>query len=179
VPNDAIPPLPGTDGEGWTFLIDPAWDTERDGTPPAAAVVGGWLVDADGNTGAFHPNPDYRPSYPDSPTDPVDATLQLVNRGQADPDALLATMVAAVLGIAMDEQGNPLVAAAPDGVPSVLVTTAPGHRARVAAAGWQEVRADELAEVLPDNGIDLLVNPGAPASMRIVAASLKQAVAAR
>ena len=178
--NDTTPPRLADDGERWTFLIDPAWDTARDGTPPADAVVGGWLLDADGGTGPFHPNPDYRPSHPDSPTDPVDATLRLVNRGEADADALLATMVTAVLGVAMDEQGNPLVAAAPDGVPSVLVTTAPGHRSRVrAAAGWQEVRAEELAEVLPDNGVDLLVNPGAPASMRIVAASLKQAVAAR
>jgi hypothetical protein len=179
VANDAIPPFPVDDGERWTFLIDPAWNTEHNGTPPAAAVVGGWLVAVDGSTGAFHPNPDYRPSHPDSPTDPVDATLQLVNRGEADADALLATMVDAVFGVAMDEQGNPLVAAAPDGVPSVLVTTAPGHRSRVSASGWQEVRAEELAEVLPDNGVDLLVNPGAPASMRIVAASLKRAVAAR
>jgi hypothetical protein len=179
VPNDATPPEPTDAGDRWMFLIDPAWDTERDGTPPAEAVVGGWLAEADGSTGAFHPNPDYRPSHPDSPTDPVDATLQLVNRGEADADALLATLVAAVLGVAMDQQGNPLVAVAPDGVPSVLVTTAPLHRSRVEASGWQEVRAAELAEVLPDNGIDLLVNPGAPASMRIVAASLKKAVAAR
>ena len=39
MPNDATPPEPTDAGDRWMFLIDPAWDTERDGRPPAGAVV--------------------------------------------------------------------------------------------------------------------------------------------
>ncbi|MER7016308.1 type VII secretion system-associated protein [Saccharopolyspora sp. NPDC000359] len=162
----------------WVFLIDPVWEEQGAGEqPPLEAVVGGWLVEADGTTGRFHANPDYVPSSPDSPTDPVDATLQLVTRGKAEPDALLATLRDAVLGVAVDAEQNPVVAPAPDEVPSVLVTTAPAHRDRVDVEGWHEVTAAELAEVLPDEGVDVLINPGAASSMRILASALRRAVA--
>jgi hypothetical protein len=158
-------------------LIDPAWQEQNTGgRPPVEAVVGGWLVAADGTTGRFNANPDYAPSSPDSPTDPVDATLRLVTKGEAETDALLATLREAVFGVAVDAEQNPVIASAPDGVPSVLVTTAPAHRHRVEVEGWQEVTAAELAEVLPEQGVDVLINPGAMASMRILASALKSAV---
>ncbi|MEV6232731.1 type VII secretion system-associated protein [Saccharopolyspora shandongensis] len=163
----------------WVFLVDPAWQ-EQGGDPrqpPRQAVVGGWHVEADGTTGRFHTNPDYVPSGPGSPTDPVDATLRLVNKGEADAEALLATLREAVFGIAVDEEHNPVVAPAPDGVASMLVTTAPAHRRRVRVAGWREATAAELAGMLPAEGVDVLINPGAPASMRILAAALRKAAA--
>ncbi|MGW1682264.1 hypothetical protein [Saccharopolyspora sp. NPDC002376] len=57
------------------------------------------------------------------------------------------------------------------------MTTAPAHRHRVRVAGWREANAAELAGMLPAEGVDVLINPGAPASMRILAAALRKAVA--
>ncbi|MEU5853193.1 type VII secretion system-associated protein [Saccharopolyspora shandongensis] len=176
-PEPAETTLP--DEDRLVFLVDPAWQ-EQGGDPqepPLEAVVGGWYVEADGTTGRFQPNPDYVPSSPGSPTDPIDATLRLLNKGEADTDALLATLRDAVLGVAVDEDGNPVVTPAPDGVPSVLVTTAPAHQPRVQVAGWQEATTAELAEALPEEGIDVLVNPGSDASMRLLASALRSAVA--
>ncbi|RKT84774.1 hypothetical protein SAMN05421805_12534 [Saccharopolyspora antimicrobica] len=166
------------DEDRWVFLIDPAWQAQGGDPqqPPVEAVVGGWYVEADGTTGRFHGNPDYVPSSPDSPTDPVDATLRLVNEGEADAESLLSTVREAVFGVAVDEEGNPVVAPAPDDVPSVLVTTAPVHRQRVQVPGWQEVTAAELAEALPEEGVDVLINPGSTASMRLLASALKSTV---
>jgi hypothetical protein len=164
--------------EQWVFLIDPAWQAvgEED-EPPAEAVVGGWFVEADGTSGYFQPNPDYEPSSPDLPSDPVDAVLQLVVRGEADGDELLEATKEIIFGVAVDEEGVAVVAPAPDDVPSVLATTAPRHRERVDAPGWVEVTVEELADALPGEGVDVLLNPGAPASMRIIADVLKEFVA--
>ncbi|MFD9964189.1 type VII secretion system-associated protein [Amycolatopsis sp. NPDC058986] len=163
----------------WVFMIDPAWKAadEKD-QPPIEAVVGGWYVDDDGETGLFRPNPDYQPSQPDLPTDPVDAALQLVVRGEVDGDELLKALPDIVYGVALDEDGTPVVALSPDDVPSVLVTTAPAHRERVNVSGWMEVTMGELAEALPDEGIDVLLNPGAPASMRLLAGTMKESATA-
>ncbi|MQY24956.1 type VII secretion system-associated protein [Nocardia aurantia] len=166
---------PRTDPE-WVFLIDPAWQPAEEGDrPPAEAVVGGWFVDAAGEVGRFHANPDYEPSTETSPTDPVDATLQLVTQGKAGSDELMSTLREAVVGVAVDEDDNPVVDASPDGVPCVLVTTAPAHRDRIEVQRWAEVHAVELAAALPDEGIDVLLNPGAPASMRLIASAVKEA----
>ncbi|GAA4545082.1 type VII secretion system-associated protein [Amycolatopsis samaneae] len=163
----------------WIFMIDPAWQAaDENGQPPLASVVGGWYVDDDGETGLFHPNPDYQPSEPGLPTDPVDAALQLVVRGEIDGDELLKSLPDITYGVALDEDGTPVVALSPDDVPSVLVTTAPAHRARVNVSGWTEVTASGLAEALPDEGIDVLLNPGAPASMRLLAGAFKESATA-
>ena len=161
----------------WVFMIDPAWEQrDEDAQPPAEAVVGGWYVDEDGETGLFQPNPDYQPSEPDLPTDPVDAAVQLVVRGDTDGEELLNALPQVMYGVALDEEGNPVVAPAPDDVPSVLVTTAPAHRSRVNVENWAEVTVRELAEALPDEGVDVLLNPGAPASMRLLASIVKESV---
>lgn len=157
-------------------LMDPAWTpTEPGQTPPREVVVGGWYVDENGDIGRFEPNRDYRPTQPGSPTDPVDAAMQVVVRGEADGSGLLAVMRDTVFGVAVDDTGFAVVAPAPDDLPSVLVTTAPAHRERVDVFGWLEVTFDELAEALPDEGIDVLLNPGAPTSMRIDASAVKAA----
>jgi hypothetical protein len=171
----------GQDGEAqegqWVFMVDPAWQPPNEGDdPPVEAVVGGWWVDPDGATGLFRPNPSYQPSQEDYPTDPVDAALQLVVRGEADGDELLASMHEIMLGVALDEDGDAVVAPAPDDSPSLLVTTAPAHRARVHTDNWAEVTVAELAESLPDEGLDVLINPGAPASMRLLASAVKRSV---
>ena len=162
----------------WIFMLDPAYEAPSDDAqPPIEAVVGGWYVDEDGVTGMFRPNPDYEPSQPGLPTDPVDAAVQLVVRGDADGDELLDTLGQVLYGVALDEEGNAVVAPAPDDVPSVLVTTAPAHRARVDVPNWVEVTVAELADVLPDEGVDVLLNPGADASIRLLAAVVKESAA--
>jgi hypothetical protein len=161
----------------WIFMLDPAYQAQsRDEQPPVGAVVGGWYVDDEGVTGLFRPNPDYEPSEPGLPTDPVDAAVQLVVRGDADGEELINTLQQVLYGVALDEEGNPVVAPAPDDVPSVLVTTAPAHRSRVNVESWAEVTMRELAEALPDEGVDVLLNPGAPASMRLLASIVKESV---
>jgi len=165
----------------WVFLIDPAWqaqaaekaaaepaEREIEG-PPLEAVVGGWLVTADGTTGRFRANPDYQPSRPGSPTDPVDATLQLLVRGEVDSDALFAVIRESVFDVALDADGKPIIAPAPDDVPSLLVSTAPAQRFRVHADDWRvEVTAAELSDLLQEHKVDVLFNPGGPASIRLI-----------
>ncbi|SDY60033.1 hypothetical protein SAMN05216215_103030 [Saccharopolyspora shandongensis] len=176
----------------WVFLIDPAWQAqfaenarEGDATeevsdgpaeqevevqgPPLEAVVGGWLVTADGTVGRFRANPDYVPSQPGSPTDPVDATLQLLVRGEIDSDALFAVLKESVFDVALDAAGRPIIAPSPDDVPSLLVSTAPAQRHRVHADDWRaEVTAVELSDLLQEYQVDVLFNPGGPASVRLV-----------
>jgi hypothetical protein len=156
------------------MLMDPGWQPSDDEQPvPPEAVVGGWYIDENGDTERFVANPEYRPSQPGSPTDPVDAALQLVVRGDADGSDLLLVMGDALFGVAVDAEGLAVVAPAPDEMPSLLVTTAPAHRARCDVAGWVEVSAADLAEALPDEGVDVLLNPGAPTSIRIEASAIK------
>jgi hypothetical protein len=165
----------------WVLLVDPAWQpaggTEVAG-PPLAAVVGGWLAGADGSVSRFEANPVYQPSSPDSPTDPLDASLRLMSRGEVDFDRLSAVLRESVLAVALGARGEPLVAPAPDDVPSLLVTTAHVHRARVRAESWLEVSAAELAVLLREVEVDVLINPGAPACTRLLAETVERAAAA-
>ncbi|MGW4210500.1 type VII secretion system-associated protein [Lentzea sp. NPDC004789] len=180
------------EGDQWVFLIDPAWQAEQpepaEGEerprPPLEVVVGGWFVEQDGTTSRFHANPDYAPTRPDSPTDPVDATLQMVTRGEAEPGELLSIMTeGSVFGLAVTEENTPVVVMSPDEVPCVVVATAPAHSRRIAEikeldniAAWAEVSLDQLVGLLPEEGVDVLLNAGAPASMRLIAAALRQAL---
>ncbi|WP_263250045.1 type VII secretion system-associated protein [Saccharopolyspora rosea] len=166
----------GSHGDRWVFLPDPAWPAEERGAPPLEAVVGGWPVAADGTTGAFVPNPDYAPSGPDSPTDPVDAVLRLLADDRADVAALAGALREAELGVAVDVDGNPVLAPSPDDVPCVLATTAPARRAAVHADAWEVVTAAELAGTLPAEGVDVLLNPGSRTATRLVAGAFRDAV---
>ncbi|MFD2419592.1 type VII secretion system-associated protein [Amycolatopsis pigmentata] len=158
------------------FLVDPAFlATEEQPSPPVKALIGAWLVDENGNRSRFQPNPLYEPGSPDSPLDPVDALL----RGLADDgglaDHLPVALRDAMLGIAVEENGTALVRQAPDGVPSVLVTTSFGHRRNLVVPQWLDVTIEELAEALPSEGVDVLLNPGAAASMRLLADAVRDA----
>jgi hypothetical protein len=153
----------------WAFLIDPAYRPENpDDGVPVAAIVGGWLASVDGTLSKFHPNPDYVPSQPGSPTDPVDATLQLAHRGEATAESLFSVIKVSNFGVALDENDEPIIARSPDDVMSLLVTTAPLHRERVIADKWRDVDAAELAGLVAEHKVDLLLNPGAPTSMRLI-----------
>src|SRR5579859_2779915 len=126
----------------WVFLVDPAWEPAADGqNPPCQVVVGGWLL-TDGAVRRFEPNPDYEPPTPESATDAVDAAL----RTEAAPDALCAVIRESEFGIALDEHQRPVIDSA-----TLLVTTAPAHRARVRAEAWRVVNAEELAGLLAEH----------------------------
>jgi hypothetical protein len=174
------PPKPSGEAGRWHLVIDPVWQAaDEQGQPPVTAVVGGWYLDDGDAADWFQPNPDYEPSSPGLPTDPVDAALQRVVNGEAEGDDVLERLGQVRLGIAISDQGKTIVAPAPDDVPSVLVTTAPAHRERVRVDRWLELAVEELADGLPEQGVDVLVNPGVRASMRIRADELKRFVADR
>jgi hypothetical protein len=165
---------PGPDD--WAVLIDPEWRPRfPDEQPPAEAMVGAWPLDEHGNHGLFQPNPDFVPANDESPSDPVDAVLRLINRGEADAGALIPTVRNAVLEVAVSEDGRLLIGPAPDDVPCVAVTTAAVHRKRVGIEHWGQITADELVQVLPE-GTDILLNPDGPAAMRLLASALRENV---
>ncbi|PMR59984.1 hypothetical protein C1A38_16305 [Verrucosispora sp. ts21] len=165
----------------WMLLLDSDWsppsetDEQSRAVPPVASIVGGWLVDDDGTVGAFEPNPLYLPADQDAPTGPVDAAARLVADGRADPDLVLLALRDSLTEIAVDDEGRVIVTPAPDGVPCVLVATGAADRRRVQAAGWRQVSAVELVQLLPEE-VDVLLNPGGTASMRLFAGALRETV---
>ncbi|MFI5607325.1 type VII secretion system-associated protein [Amycolatopsis sp. NPDC051903] len=167
----------------WVLLVDPAWQpaATEDGAevpaPPLPAVVGGWLAREDGSVGRFEANPAYEPSGPGSPTDPLDAVLRLVARGEAGTDQLAAILRESTVALALDVDDEPLVAPSPDNIPCVLATTAPAHRTRVRAAGWLPAAVTDLPALLESrDGVDVLVNPGAPGCTRLPADTIRDAL---
>lgn len=182
-PGQAVQDQPGVPAVGdaaeqaptdWLLLTDTEWNAQSaDDEPPAERVLGGWATWADGSWGRFRANPAYEPATPDSPTDPVDAVLRLLTQDGHGADELLSVLEDTALEIALDADGVALVDEAPDGKPSVLVTTAPLHRDRVQAAGWRATDVHEIAGALPESGIDVLLNPNSPASMRVDADALR------
>jgi hypothetical protein len=158
-------------GDNWLVLFDPAWQRTDDGQPPPEVVVGGWRLDAEGKPGPFEPNPGFVPGSPDSPSDPVDAVLRRVGRGEDVGDQLVPAVRDSMVEIAVDSEGRPVVAPAPDGVPCVGVATAPSHKARVAAENWRSLVGKDLPAVVPP-GVGILLNPDGPASFRLVVDAL-------
>ena len=158
--------------DNWLVLFDPAWQRTGDEQPPKEVVVGGWLLDSDGKPGPFQPNPDFVPSGPDTPSDPIDAVLRRVGRGDKVGDQLVPAVLDAVVEIAVDDAGNPLVGPAPDGVPCVGVATAPLHKARVEAPRWRSLVGRNLPAVVPP-GAGILLNPDGPAAFRLTMEALR------
>ncbi|WP_435054921.1 type VII secretion system-associated protein [Micromonospora aurantiaca (nom. illeg.)] len=159
------------------FLLDPQWPAGEDDEPPFEAVVGVWQVGADGEVGEFRRNPDYRPHFPDSPTDPVDALLRLVAAGAAQPAHLRSVLRASPLHLAVNGDGRPLVVSALGDERCVVVATGEPHREPVPAPGWRLLDLAELAGAAGDG--DVLVNPGGPAPARLAAAFLHETAATR
>jgi hypothetical protein len=176
VPQQEVP-IPGQGWENWALLTDPEWRPESpDEAPPAEAMAGGWLLDATGKPGRFLPNPDFVPVSETSATDPVDAVLRLVARGDAPLDVVIPTLRDAFVEIAVTEDGYLLVGPAPDGAPCVGVVTAGVHRARLPFEHWRQVTAETVLEVLPE-GTDILINPEGPAPFRLLAPALRESFA--
>lgn len=152
--------------ENWFLLMDPTWRPAEGAAPPPEAVVGLWPVDEDGGLGRFRPNRDYRPAGGNSPTDPLDAVLRLVLQARAETSHLQLVLRDAALDLAVNADGRPLITRSPDDVPCVVVVTGEPHRDRLTPPGWHRVDLDELVVHLAD-GVDVLINPGGPASTRL------------
>ncbi|ASO22168.1 hypothetical protein AHOG_22775 [Actinoalloteichus hoggarensis] len=151
-------------------LMSPEWRSRDDATPPPPeAIVGAWPLSADKGVGLFEPNPGYVPGGPEVPTDPVDASIRSALTGDVTAsDQIVPLLWNAVLETPVARDGSPLVASAPDGVPCVVVATAAVNRARIEAPLWRRVTAAELVGLLPSE-TDVLINPGGPAAMRLLA----------
>ncbi|MGW1741607.1 type VII secretion system-associated protein [Nocardia sp. NPDC001965] len=161
--------------DNWLLLIDPGWqDDAPDAQPPSEMIVGGWMLDEAGGPGPFQPNPNYVPADDAAPTDPTDAVLRRIAQGDDVGGEIVPTLRDAVVEISCDEYNEPLVGAAPDGVPCVAVATAAVHKRRVDADRWWPVLGSELADIVPAN-VDILLNPGSPGQFRLHTRALRQA----
>jgi hypothetical protein len=153
--------------ENWMLLLDPVWKPEKENdAPPLGVVVGLWPVEPDGRIGKFRSNPDYLPSDENSPSDPLDAVLRLVLQGEGKIEQIQAMLRETLVDVAMNGDGRPLVMKSPDGIPCVLVSTGEPHRARLQSPDWLRTDVDGLVAQLAD-GVDVLFNPGGPASVRL------------
>lgn len=159
--------------ENWFLLMDPAWrPSDEAEAPPAEAVVGLWPVE-DGVVGKFRPNPAYEPAGENSPSDPLDVMLRLMLAGQTETWRLQLMLRDSLYDVAMNPDGRPLVTKSPDDVPCAVVATGEPHRRKVRAPDWQRVDLTELVEQLAD-GVDVLFNPGGPASVRLTGDFLRE-----
>ncbi|WP_410611342.1 type VII secretion system-associated protein [Amycolatopsis sp. lyj-109] len=177
-PEPSEPELAEPANEGNVLLLlDSAWVAAEDAQEaPIEVVLGALLMTGEGEPVRFVPNPDYRPSSPDSPLDPLDGALRRLGRGEGEPEHLAGALRYSTLTIAVDEQGIVLVEPAPDGVSVVLIASSPGHENHAKAAGWREVTLAELATALPATGVDVLINPASPVSMRFYADTIRDVV---
>lgn len=158
----------------WVILADPGWQaSDPDEAPPPEAMVGGWLLDDEGKKGPFRPNPDFAPRDNVTPTDPTDAVLRLLSRGETGKDDLVSALRDGIVEIAMRDEHEPLVVVSPDNVRCVLVVTAPAHRNRLDFRQWTALPGDRLVEAVPV-GLDILINPDGPAGFRLMADVLRR-----
>ncbi|GAA0804836.1 type VII secretion system-associated protein [Spirilliplanes yamanashiensis] len=149
------------------LLTDPRWRPGDDGEePPPGAVVGLWPVHPDGSTGPFSANPGHRPGTPDAPTDPLDAALRLLARRRLPPARVRLLLRESLVDVALDASGAPLLTASPDAATCVMVATAGAHAERIGAPRLLRAGVAEVAALLDDD-VDVLVNPGGPAPVRL------------
>jgi hypothetical protein len=161
------------DWANWGVLLDPAWEAaDPEQSPPPEVIVGGWQLDDKGRAGRFYPNPEYVPSGPEVPTDPVHAVLRLALRGEANGDELLSAVRDSMLDVAVTEDDDLVLGQSPDGVQCALVATSVAHHRPDLAAEWVQVTVEELLAGLPA-GVDVLLNPGAAESMRLLGDQLR------
>jgi hypothetical protein len=161
--------------DDWLLLLDRGWKRASPWSePPTEAVIGGWMMDEGGKAGPFQPNPAYLPGDEATPTDPTDALLRSIAAGNPVGEELPALIRDSVVEIVCDEQDEPIVDTAPDGVRCVLVATAEAQKVDVEPNRWWPVLGSELPSVVP-SGIDILLNPGGPAPFRLAAEVLRNA----
>ncbi|MEU1521636.1 type VII secretion system-associated protein [Nocardia rhamnosiphila] len=167
-------PIPTAVRQGdWLVFVDPGWNEQSpEVMPPPELILGGWIIDEDGNPGPFEPNPNYVPTDETLPTDPIDAALRRAADGDnAVGEKIIAALRDAVVEIGCDNRNDPLVGRAPDGALCVVVATAAIHKHRVEADRWWPVLGAMLPEIVPD-GADILINPGSPTRFRLLTRSL-------
>lgn len=153
--------------ENWFLLMDPSWRPESENeTPPIEAVVGLWPVEDEGKLGKFRANPQYRPMDENSPSDPLDAVLTLVMRGEAQAEHIQLVIRETLFDVALAEDGRPLLVRSPDEKICVVVVTSEVHRLRVTSSRWERIELDELVELLDDE-VDVFFNPGGPSAVRL------------
>ncbi|GAA1027212.1 MULTISPECIES: type VII secretion system-associated protein [Amycolatopsis] len=153
--------------ENWFLLMDPAWRPQSENEPPPIeAVVGLWPVEEGGKLGKFRANPQYEPSDENSPSDPLDAVLRLVMKGDATAEHIQLILRETLFDIAMNGDGRPLITQSPDDKLCTVIVTSEVHRLRINAPDWARVDLDELVELLEDE-IDVFINPGGPSAVRL------------
>lgn len=162
--------------EDYVLLLDPAWSPDDGGEPPVEAVAGLWPMSEDGTLGRFRSNPDYRPTDPDAPTDPIDGALRDLAYQRSSVERLQVMLRDSLVELALNGDDRPLLVRSPDDVMCAVVVSAEPHRQRVAAPRWARVTIEEVAELLT-GGTDLLVNPDGPAAMRLTADFVRRAAA--
>ncbi|MFF7634572.1 type VII secretion system-associated protein [Kitasatospora sp. NPDC008050] len=157
----------------WIGLVDPTWQGE--GLPPSWAVVGQWRAGADGGIEEFAPNEEYRSSplaheWP-APADPVDAAVQLSATGYGPPEEIYRALASARVAVLLDEYGTVGGFELPDGGAAVIVFSAPSLLADAGTPDHVVLGAGEVMDLLPA-GHGIMVNPGAPAAIRLEPATL-------
>lgn len=161
--------------DDWFVLLDPAWEPPTPSSPPPAEViVGGWMVDDDGDPGPFQPNPSYVPASEATPTDPTDALLRRIGEGASAGSALISLVRNSVVELGCDEHDQPMVDSSPDGVSCVLVATAELQKLGVPVVRWWPVLGSELPGVVPP-GTDILLNLNGHAPFRLSTDALSRA----
>lgn len=169
-----LPPDDGTRMDNWLVMVDPDWGGSGDQPPPTHVIVGGWPLDEQDEPGPFEPNPQFVPATPGTPTDPIDAVLRLIGQGREVVDDLIPAVLDTIVEIAVGDDDSVLVGPAPDGEPCVVIATAPLHKAQIRVPAWRRLPGSALAGVVPD-GVDILLNPGGPATMRLSTRALADA----
>ena len=158
----------------WFLLMDPAWSPRHENeAPPLEAVVGVWPLEDDGTVGKFRPNPDHVPADSGAPSDPLDAVFRLVMQGRAETGQIRLMLRDSLFDIAVNGDGRPLVTLSPDDVPCVVVATGEAHRRRISSPRWRRIDLDDLVALLAD-AVDVLFNPGGPASLRLTGDFLRE-----
>jgi len=164
------PPPPWADG---LVLVDPGWRPASDNEPPPVAhIVGIWPIEADGSAGKFRANPDFQPTDENSPSDPLDAVLRLLARGQATSAELEQMLRNTLFDVAVDAAGHPIRTGPADGLPHVVVASGAPHRARVVAARWRRMDLAALVAMLTDE-VPVLFNPSGPAPLQLTTEHLR------
>ncbi|MDT5032342.1 MAG: hypothetical protein QOC94_2513 [Actinoplanes sp.] len=169
-------PAAGEPMADYFLLTDPEWEESEDaGQPPREAVIGRWPVDEHGVVGLFRSNPDYRPRYGSSPSDPIDVLLRLAMQGDVPMEQLQLILRDSMFDLALNGDGRPLIVRSPDGVPCAVVTTSGPHRERVQSPDWTRIAVAELAQRLSD-GVDVLINPNGPSTVRLAGSFVQETV---
>ncbi|MEV6430042.1 type VII secretion system-associated protein [Nocardia sp. NPDC051463] len=158
----------------WLVLVAPEWESSTPTEhPPSEVIVGGWMMNENGSAGPFQPNPDYVPAGEATPTDPLDAILRLIAEGEPRlADEFVSIMLDSVVEIGCDEDNQPAVTTASDGIPCALIATAQWQKRGIAVDSWWPVVGSALPDIVPA-GTDILVNPNGYAPFRLTVNALR------